>query len=297
MSAALDARRRQQANDHHDTVLRFGADVSCVLGTEVKRLGQSPIEHVHVTMAPPHFPAELDGLAIGFLTDLHFSRRAPLLPTLLEWASSVSVHMWGIGGDLFETRGGLENVRTLLAALNSPLGTYLVTGNNDTRVFRRWGGAGHAFKQLPVRHLDNECVIAELDGAEIAIAGVDDPSRYRDDLGRALANAGQRTTLLFAHSPDVAHRAARAGVSLVMCGHTHGGQVRLPWVGALFAGTTNPGCGRRMAQGAFAAGDTVVYVSRGIGASILPIRFMCPPEVTTIVLRCGHTTDCGGGAE
>ncbi|MGQ9667156.1 MAG: metallophosphoesterase, partial [Anaerolineae bacterium] len=90
--------------------------------------------------------------------------------------------------------------------------------------------------------------------------------------------------LLLAHSPDQVREAEGRGVDLMLAGHTHGGQVRLPLLGAVVTGTR---LGPRYAAGLFRWGDTWMYVTRGIGTRGLPIRFLCPPEITLLVLEAG----------
>ena len=90
------------------------------------------------------------------------------------------------------------------------------------------------------------------------------------------------TVILLAHSPDQALEASGQGVDLVLSGHTHGGQVRFPFIGTVYAGTE---LGRRYAAGLYRLNDLWLYVTRGIGMTGLPIRFLCPPEVALLTLR------------
>lgn len=92
------------------------------------------------------------------------------------------------------------------------------------------------------------------------------------------------TTILLAHSPDAIHEAVEEGVDLVLSGHTHGGQVRLPLIGPLYANTD---LGRAYHQGLFRFDGTWLYITRGVGTRAFPVRFLCPPEVTLITLRQG----------
>ncbi len=265
----------------------YGREASAFTRIETRVVGKGPLEHVEAHLSLDGLPPALDGLRIGHITDLHFGAKAPCLDDLLAWVQGAHPDLWAVTGDLYESRRGEAALRKLIGALSAPLGVYLVTGNNDHRVFARSGGPAGPMRELGARVLLNEHVVLERGGVEFAVVGVDDSSRHRDDLARALD--GVRTdatfTLLLAHSPDVAFTAAEAGVSLAIVGHTHGGQIRFPGIGALTARLRTRGCGRRMAAGPFQVARTVYYVSRGIGCSLLPIRILCPPEVTTFILH------------
>jgi predicted MPP superfamily phosphohydrolase len=155
----------------------------------------------------------------------------------------------------------------------------------------------------------NENTSLCLHGTGVTIAGVDDPYYGFADLDEALAGAPLHDvfTVLLAHSPQIAAPAARAGVDLMLSGHTHGGQVRLPLLGPL---KTQNSLGRKMDHGMFdrerlsrvlgrdPGGDMVTYVSRGIGTATFPgvslaPRLLCRPEVALLTLRrcCGNAGD------
>lgn len=267
----------------------YGHEVSAFTLLERLPLGRG-IEHLTLEARHPGVPPSLDGLRIGFLTDLHYSLRAPFHRQLREWTIAREVDLWLIGGDLYESAQGEARLAELCAGLTAPLGCYVVPGNNDNRVFGASGPVA-AFERLGLRPLVNEGLRLERDGGSMWLAGTDDPSRARDDLDRALRGVRQdEGILLLSHAPDVIFRAAERGASLVLTGHTHGGQVCLPGIGALWAGTRTRGCGRRMASGAVGVGQTAMWVSRGTGDSLLPFRFHCPAEVTTLILRAGRAS-------
>jgi predicted MPP superfamily phosphohydrolase len=159
-------------------------------------------------------------------------------------------------------------------------------------------------RKMGYRLLINEWESFTLRGETINLIGVDDPYYGHADLVEALNGApvGERFTLLLSHSPQIAVQAARYGVDLMLSGHTHGGQVRLPFIGALR--TQNP-LSRRVDQGYFdrarmrralgvdPGGDMATYISRGVGSANVPKfrsltpRFLCPPEIALLTLRQG----------
>ncbi len=121
----------------------------------------------------------------------------------------------------------------------------------------------------------------EKNGASFWLAGVDDTMVGLEDLPLALAGSREEEMkLVLAHNPIILRRAARAGVDLVLSGHTHGGQVNLrPEKSA--SGRPR----RRLLKGLARQGDTQIYVTRGLGTVVLPVRFGCPPEVSLLELR------------
>lgn len=136
-------------------------------------------------------------------------------------------------------------------------------------------------------------------GEEIALLGLDDPGfaagedwtlaegldQTQARLSALLAQAGDRFSLVLSHRPELLPAYAEAGADLVLSGHAHGGQVRLPGIGGLFA----PGQGilPRLTSGVHARGETRLVVSRGLGNSTFPLRVFNPPEIVTVTLRAG----------
>jgi hypothetical protein len=161
----------------------------------------------------------------------------------------------------------------------------------------------HALKADGFPVLRNEWLEIAPRGVPITLAGTDDPYYGYADVDRTLHGAPRdRFTLLIAHSPQVAPIAARLGADVLLSGHTHGGQVRLPWIGAIR--TQNP-LGLSMDYGTFdrrrlsrilgrdPGGDLVTYITRGVGAAQIPYvpklgpRLLCRPEVARVTLhRC-----------
>jgi predicted MPP superfamily phosphohydrolase len=177
---------------------------------------------------------------------------------------------------------GFQRVLGALERLRAPFGVYAVPGNHDHTVgIDTWHAevAAHPV----VEDLTNRAVILEKEGARLCVAGVDDLNRGKPDLD-VLPPPGQRDfTLLLAHDPDQAERARRDydRVDLIVSGHTHGGQVRLPWVGALL----NPSRYDELyEEGLRRRPWTQVYTSRGVGTVHVPVRFLCRPEVAILTL-------------
>ncbi|HEX8904334.1 MAG TPA: metallophosphoesterase, partial [Longimicrobiaceae bacterium] len=177
---------------------------------------------------------------------------------------------------------GFRDVLSALECLNAPHGVYAVPGNHDHIVgIEKWHRdmADHPV----VRDLTNRAVMREVGGARLCVAGVDDYSMGKPDLDVLPPPEERDFTLLLAHDPDQAERARRGydAVDLIVSGHTHGGQVRLPFVGAL----KNPAVHEELyEEGLRRRPWTQVYTSRGVGTVHLPIRFLCRPEVAILAL-------------
>ena len=169
--------------------------------------------------------------------------------------------------------------RSLLGRLRARYGVYAVLGNHD-----HWTDASlitDLFRAEGITVLVNQGMRFELNGEAFWLAGVDDTMVGLEDLSLALAGAREsEMKLLLAHNPIILRRAARARVDLVLSGHTHGGQVKLR---SERSPSGRPR--RRLLRGLGRQGDTQIYVTRGLGTVVLPIRYGCPPEVSLLELR------------
>ncbi len=176
-----------------------------------------------------------------------------------------------------------------LSALQPPLGTYAVLGNHDHGVHRTWFGMHAAaddagvlsdyLESMGIRILRNEHVLLALGMQTAAIAGIDDLTAKQADLSAALKDIPQDTPLIIAsHSPDVILNPLSARADLIVVGHTHGGQIRLPWIGSIASLPTR--VGRTYDQGLFQIDDdTTLAITRGVGESGPRARLFAPPEI------------------
>lgn len=232
-----------------------------------------------------HLPPPLEGLRIALLTDLHAGGSTPL--SLVRRAARLTMHhtpdLVALTGDFaVDEATSFQPVLHALGELRAPLGVYAVPGNHDYAVgIEQWHrdvGAN------PIIHdLTNTALMLDVNGCRVCIAGVDDFYEGRPQLNMLPPPDARDFTLLLAHSPDQAERARRTHdrVDLILSGHTHGGQVRLPWIGALrhaaeYEELYDEGLRRRP--------WTQVYTSSGIGTVHLPVRFLCRPEVAILEL-------------
>ncbi len=214
-------------------------------------------------------------LKIAHLSDLHTSglgrRERKMLAVLEAERPDVIV----ITGDIITGRGSYEAARPVLEKLHAPLGVWVVHGNWEVWRPKRHD---HAFFESGGVHLlVNEGHALRPD---VWLAGLDDPwtARARPDAALAGAPPGAFVILLF-HSPFYFDYIA-GSANLVLAGHTHGGQVCLPYLGPLWL---PGGCGRFL-EGWYEARGSRMYVSRGLGMSVLPVRFLSRPELTFLTL-------------
>ncbi len=236
-----------------------------------------------VTLRLPNLPAKLDGLRIGQISDCHLG--LPHTASNLRWAVEQMRRerpdLLALTGDLVHSHHAIASLPVLLGGLSAPLGIYAVPGNHDY-----WEGLDDLHRVLAplgIPLLLNEHRRLQWHGADLWLVGVDDIWDGRPDLGVALHGVPQGAfTLLLAHSPDSADTAAQHGIGVQLSGHTHGGHLRLPFLGPF----SLPRFGTRYTIGHYHIGQTQLYVSRGLGGA--PLRLLCRPEATIITLRRGH---------
>lgn len=227
-------------------------------------------------------PQELDGFTIVQLTDIHHSpfTDREQVERAVKIANSLEPDIIALTGDyVSHDPAYIAPVAEMLGKLKARYGVYAILGNHD-----HWTDAAlitDVFRLQGIKVLVNEGMRFEANGASFWLAGVDDTMVGLEDLPLALAGSKEEEMkLLLAHNPVILRRAARAGVDLVLSGHTHGGQVTLR------PERDKQGRPRRrMLRGLGKRFETQIYVSRGIGTVVLPVRYGCLPEVSHLTLR------------
>lgn len=227
-------------------------------------------------------PRALEGFRIVQLSDIHHSpfTGSAQVERAIEAANSLDADIIALTGDyVSHERAYIAPCATMLGRLRARHGVYAILGNHD-----HWTDAAlitDLFQLAGIRMLVNEGMRFSARGASFWLAGVDDTMVGLEDLPLALAGSSRdEMKLLLAHNPIILRRAARSGVDLVLSGHTHGGQVT--WRSERSA-SGRPR--RRLLKGLGRQGQTQIYVTRGLGTSVLPIRYGCPPEVSLLELR------------
>jgi predicted MPP superfamily phosphohydrolase len=227
-------------------------------------------------------PKTLDDLRIVHLSDFHYGPivNPKHLERAIEAANDLRPDFIALTGDyISHDRSYAAPCAELVGRLRARYGVFAVLGNHD-----HWTDAAliaDLFRAEGITVLLNEGMRIDLKGESFWLAGVNDTMVGLEDLPLALAGSGEvEMKLLLAHNPIILRRAARAGVDLVLSGHTHGGQVTLRP-----EKTRSGRPRRRLLRGLGRRGNTQIYVTRGLGTVVLPIRYGCPPEVSVLELR------------
>ncbi len=225
-------------------------------------------------------PKKLDGFKIIHLSDTHHSPFTPLehIERVVKVANRLKPDMFLLTGDyVSHEREYIAPVAAVLGNLKAKYGVHACLGNHD-----HWTDAELVTKHLVkagIRVLTNEGTRIDSDESSFWLGGVDDHMVGKTDLPSALKGSfPDEFKLLLAHNPIIFRRAARAGVDLTLSGHTHGGQVRV-------RDNDQRLIRRRRTAGLHQLKDSQIYITRGIGTVVLPIRFQCPPEISVLELR------------
>ena len=236
----------------------------------------------------PKLPESFDKYRILFISDLHIDGLEGLSERLIERVLEIKADLCLLGGDYrMEMYGPFDNVNCkiceLIKHIDAPDGIFGVLGNHDCLEI------APELEDSGICMLINDSITLKRGGDAVSLIGVDDPHYYKcHDLEKAFREVPAGAfSLLVAHSPEIIKDTHGRKIDLCLCGHTHGGQVRLPYIGALFTHCNVP---RRFASGLWKHGSTTGYTSNGAGASGVPVRFNCPPEIVLVTLRRSHTS-------
>ena len=255
--------------------------------------GNTTLELNTYTITSEKLPEAFNGYRIAHISDLHNAEMGKDNEKLLSMLREAEPDIIAITGDLIDSRD--TNIEIALhfakeAVKIAPC--YYVTGNHEARV-SEYNDLKEGLNELGVIVLEDEKVEIEQYGEKIVLLGVDDPSFQTDYLDgdsvtvmrgklQELKNEEYAYRVLLSHRPELFETYVESGVDLVLSGHAHGGQFRLPFVGGLVA--PNQGLFPKYETGLYTCNSTNMLVSRGIGNSIIPFRFNNRPEVILIEL-------------
>jgi predicted MPP superfamily phosphohydrolase len=221
-------------------------------------------------------PALFNGFTILHISDLHVDMNEGAMRCLIELLDDVSYDLCVLTGDYRGKTFGpfdaaLEGMARIRPHLKGPV--YGVLGNHDT--IRMVPG----LEELGIRMLLNECDPIVRDDQRIYLAGIDDAHYYRvDNIEKAASTIPHDDfSILLSHTPEIYRQAAHAGFSLLLGGHTHGGQICLPGSIPITLDSTLP---RYLGSGAWKYHDMSGYTSVGAGSCVVAVRLNCPPEIT-----------------
>jgi predicted MPP superfamily phosphohydrolase len=273
----------------------YGAAGLALYAGEIER---HLIEVARIDIHLRTLPAAFEGLRIAQISDIHMDEYTEpfLLRHAIREINRMKPDTVFLTGDFVSdwplrkhfSVGAAWQCANILRELECRQ-LYAVLGNHDVSVGAKEVTAALTGNGITV--LTNACLPMERNGGRIWLVGLDDPVNGNPDpesaIPASIRNVPDEPIVLMCHAPDyaddlLAHPAGKA-VDLMLSGHTHGGQVRLPLLGALEL----PIQGRRYIEGWFRLGGMQLYVNRGIGTVGLPFRFDCPPEITQITLHRG----------
>ena len=276
--------------------LFYGAAGMALYAGEIERHW---IDVVHRDVRIAGLPSSFDGFTIAQLSDIHLDEYTEpfLLRQAIDHINRMQPDMVLLTGDYVSaevlskkmTMSAAWQCSKLLSKIACPQ-KYAILGNHDIIAGAEEITEAISAAQIPV--LRNAFMPIERDGGRIWLAGIDDPVLGKPDADRtmpvAICNQTHEPIILMCHAPDfvdpLAKHPASRSIGLVLSGHTHGGQVRIPLLGAMHL----PPGGRKYVEGLFDVGGIQLYVNRGIGAVGVPFRFNCRPEITRFRLHAAR---------
>jgi len=220
-------------------------------------------------------------LTLAFLSDFHHSAVVPLrqIREAVDMANAQGADVILMGGDyVTRQRRYIHDCISELKRLEGRLGVFAVLGNHDLWVDA--SAIAAALKQAGFRILQNEAAALTPGSSPLYLVGIEDAWQGKPDIEAAFRGVpAEAVTIVLSHNPDVVYLLGDRRPALILCGHTHGGQVR--GLGRLFIPSR---FGRRHPAGLFRWGSTPIYITTGVGEISPPVRLFCPPEVAIVTL-------------
>ena len=232
----------------------------------------------------PGLPAGLDGLRIAQISDVHFPGNQLAARAALALIHQERPEMVVLTGDMTESRAAMVDVRSFAADARGTLATVALLGNWEHRAGAVGQLALETYRSAGVDLLVNQSKTVDVEGLPLTLVGLDDPVAGAPRLAQARKGVVQGSTEIWlVHAPGVVDRMSESMQSppaLVLAGHTHGGQIRIP----LLPPVKPIGAGRFL-EGWYHDTFAPLYVSRGVGTTGIPARFRCPAELPLFTLR------------
>lgn len=227
------------------------------------------------------------------ISDLHFTAetKEARINQIYEAIKSQDPAAVFITGDLVSDDTGTEKAAKLIGKISASYKTFVIFGNWDYWALDyKVGEFKTQIEEAGAKVLVNDAVEIVSGNEKLNILGVKDPytsGELKNDIEKAekdLADSDKTCRILLAHSPNIIREASAKNIDLVLVGHTHGGQVYIPYLTKYIVPAKRPD-GLGFIKGLYQTDKTQMYVNRGIGISVLPFRFLVPPEVTVIKLE------------
>ncbi|MDP4159905.1 MAG: metallophosphoesterase [Bacillota bacterium] len=264
-----------------------GAGVFCWAGHDTLALKRENWDLFY-----PNLPTSLEGKTICQLSDLHLETLRINPEQIKQTVMTKKPDLLVITGDIISTRTDLDKLRSYLEGLKGTYGNFVVMGNNDYSHFSRtlFKHYLQQFQSIGWTPLLNQAFL--LPNLNLWVIGVDDPATAHDDVDLAYRNviSSQQPApfrLVLAHSTDCLDDVAEYGADLLLTGHTHGGQIRLPGLQPLITNTYLGDHG--IYEGYHVINAVPLYINRGLGESVIPLRLNVPPEIAFFTLHRGDS--------
>lgn len=250
------------------------------------------LQLTEITLESEKLPQSFNGFRIAHVSDLHNAEMGKDNRNLLEMLKNAQPDIIVITGDIIDSRRtDTDTAIKFVYAAAEIAPCYYVEGNHETRLPEEYEILKNSMEEAGVTVLENESAIIEKDGGYICVAGVKDPtsvSAVSEEYGNVMREFLQAVPtddtfcILLAHRPELFDIYCEYGADLVLSGHAHGGQIRLPFIGGIYV--PNQGLFPEFTEGLHVKDSTSMVISRGIGNSSFPLRFNNRPEVILITL-------------
>ena len=260
----------------------FGFSVVTLIGIDAYCIEPNWIETNTVVIRDKDLADVLKDKTVVHITDLHLNEGLRFREySLIRKVNAIKPDYVFITGDFIDDLTQLQPLLQLLKSIHAKVGIYGVPGNTD-HISIDGNTLSEQLKGVNFELLVNASRKIEIDGKYFWLVGADDPVYGFANIKTALRNVDSAgPTILLAHSPDIFMDAVNNQINLVLVGHTHGGQVGIPFLIRL----SNYANRTPYIKGLFQKNRTVMYVNKGIGMKTLPIRFLCRPEITIIKFK------------
>lgn len=271
-----------------------GAGTAVGLGAYAMLYEPFAIRVKQLDISFPNLPAAFDGYTLLHISDLHLTKLGLLEKRTMEIISKREVDGCVVTGDVTAEPRASDIFRRICSVVPHRDPIMMVLGNSEHKPWLETDMLVEALSFDGLRMLTNSSTTLTRGGESITVVGVDDPYTRRSDLDAAFSGVDPNSFILFlTHSPCITPEAIERGADLILSGHTHGGQVRIPGCGMLW---THMRSNTALNDGLYDpkaiecitgadAGSSTLFVNRGVGTSRIHIRFLCPPEIVYITIH------------
>lgn len=264
-------------------IATLAGGAAVLAGAYAKLVEQFNIQVRRLDLDFPNLPPAFDGYTILHLSDLHLTKLGLLERRLMDLISAQEVDACFITGDITQDPRASDVFRRICSVIRGPDTIYAILGNSEHKPWLETQVLVEALSFEGMRLLMNSSDVIRRGDDSIAVVGVDDAYSRHADIDAAFREVDPNSFIVFlTHCPSLTPQGIERGADLVLAGHTHGGQVRLPFFGPIW---THMRANQKLNDGLYTFDHSVLFVNRGVGTSNLRFRFLCPPEIAYITLH------------